>query len=477
MSMIPPQYYSYAWPPANTAAAMPQNNYNQTNPIQPATATEIGPPQGTKVINGAAAFFQQVPTQQLSHVSIFLPISSALNGIREMIPSILLRGSEATKTLLEQCSARGIEVSPDIAGDKLQLSVSGPAGQEEELVKVAMHFLTRPSVDMQNFNYIKDLMIKNIQNLQSDPDVPLGEAVMKNLYGKDHPYAKGSQEMMEALSQLTPQAVMALHQQALQFPEQTRLIMLSPQPVEKQKALLDQGIQQYSWFASPYRSAPLPETPPTIAARGSKGPLLVPNETLEQAHIFTAWRAPVIGDPDYPAFCVMRELLEGSSGRFFKIMRTERGLVYGTSESYTGSQKQGADYCMGAQVDYENIDIALKSIQDVVQSIVNAPPSPAELMTAKKKFKLGMNSILQSTDGIAALSMPWLKMDLPPQHPSHFIAQIERITPADIQRVANRIFNPSYGYNVTGIAAPQNILAQWAQNRMKAQPAQRALTA
>jgi predicted Zn-dependent peptidase len=316
-------------------------------------------------------------------------------------------------------------------------------------------------VDPHTFNVLKEDTIKNVQNGQSDPHVPLGEAVLKKLYGTNHPYAKDSATMIRELTQYSLEAAMSVYRQALANVDQTSLIMVSPQPVETQQNALNQAIQGSGWFSDPYRRGQaIPPTPPVFPARGTQGPILVPNEMIPRAHILQAWRAPSPNDPDYPAFRLLLEMLRGFSGGFFKVLRTEKGLVYGTQQNYN-QDKQGSMYSVIAQVDFDKVGPALQGMQQVIQQVVQTPPSESELTMAKKKYLLNMRTAMQTTEGVASISEHWLQNDLYPLHPSTIQQAIERITVADIQRAANRFLNPANGFQVTGVTAPKAVLSQW----------------
>lgn len=438
-------------------ALMPPNRFFNA-PITPA-ASGVGPPIQSPLINGGSGLFQQSPGTQQSHMSVYLPLNANLAGIRDLLPALLLEGSQATKQFIAQCEARGIELAAGLSGDKLQLNAIGPAGNEAVMVQALMQLLTRPVVDNATFTILKEDALKNLQSAQSDPHLPLSEAINKGMYGSNHPYAATSRDVMQRLSRQTLSSVMGAYQQALIWSEQARLMVVSPQPIEQQQMLVNQGIQQAGWFASPYRQAMTPPVPSIAPRHGVNGPMLIPNESFPKALITHAWRAPMPNAPDYPAFMVLRQLLEGSSGQFFKTLRTQKGLVYGSQQSYMAPGGRTANYAVEAQVDYDKVASAVQTVRQVVASFIQSPVSPDALAMAKRKFLFGLNSAKQTSDGIAGLNAAWVQNDLAPPDPVQLQAAIERVTPWDIQRAANRIFNPAQGYEVLGISAPRTVLS------------------
>jgi len=434
--------------------------YGSRAPVAETPSPEIGLPITGRLTNGALNCCQQMVHQELSHLSIMLPISTMDSGSRLLIPGLLLQGSQATKDFLNQCRTRGIEFTVSPLADRFLLQASGPAGQETDILQSALSVLTCPVIDAYHFATLKDNLVKNIQNGLTDPAVPLAEATIKALFGEKHPYGKTSREELQDLSAQTLSSVMATYKQAMAFPEMSIFSLISPQPVEAQEALLNQGIRQSNWYASPYRQGSLDVLPPVDPKKGARGPLLVPNETLKRAYIFQAWRAPVVNDPDYLPFCLMLEMLKGFSGGFFKALRTARSLVYGVQQAYLERQQAGSYQVMVREVETKRIGEAMDAMQEVVTEMVDKPVSPQRLWTAKEDFIRQLNTMKQSSAGLASFNQPWLQSGLPPLPPQALKAAIERITPADLQRVATRFLTPQNGYTVLGISAPKSILNQ-----------------
>ena len=167
------------WPTYNQVVSQMQW-FQKPQPVSAAEG-DIGFPEAARLTNGSMGYCQQMKNQEISHASILLPITANDTGSRLLIPSMLLQGSDTTKTLLNDARTRGIIVSASPTPDHVALHVSGPAGSEAEMLNLAMTILMRPTIDPRNFSVLKDNLIKNIQNGLSDPTVPLSETVTKIL--------------------------------------------------------------------------------------------------------------------------------------------------------------------------------------------------------------------------------------------------------------------------------------------------------
>ncbi len=77
---------------------------------------------------------------------------------------------------------------------------------------------------------------------------------------------------------------------------------------------------------------------------------------------------------------------------------------------------------------------------------------------------LSLNSAKQTPDGLASMGLPNIMADLPPKHPYRIQAEIAQVTPADIMRVARRMFASPMGNMTMGISGPAQVLKQWFPN-------------
>lgn len=438
--------------------------------------SQPGPHVASRLMNNATGYFQSVPHLKESAVNILIPMSPALIGVRDLIPEMLLTGTQQKKQMVSNYQAKGISIMPSFTGHYLNLTVTGPTGKEPELVQAAFEILTgkttfppnaaptaTPFLEPGRLNMMKQDTAISARNMQSEPRVPLVDAMNKVLYGPNHPYALDALQASSVTQRQPLEQFVNTYVQALQYPERSKIVVTSPLAVEQQQALLNQAVQTFTWFASPYRQSQQFALPPVQQAPGIQNPVLVPNTSSQKAYITQIWRAPGVTDPDYPAFCVMRQILENLSGRFFKELRTNRGLVYGSQQAYSSDPQAGAYYSMNAEVENPNIIPALKGIQQVIQGLMQAPAPPIDMDMAKRKYDLWLGRALESPDAIYALNESMFTHEAQPLHPDDLKRRIAAVTPADVQRVANRIFNPAYGSELTGLTAPPEVLTQFTQ--------------
>lgn len=418
-----------------------------------------GMPQQTLLVNGCPAVLQTSLHRSTSALSLQLPAPPGQDALRALWTQTLLAGSEGTKRFLEQALTRGINVTLDKRGNRLLLNLDGPAGQEADLLRTAMSLLQHPVMDPNTFERNRQNLIQSAQAQLQDPATPLYERMVQRLYGESHPYARSLQESLAALQRLSLADVMGWHQQMMADPRNIRIAMVSALPPEPQQDILNQGIQQSGWRGGGFGPfQPMNLVPPAQHNFvGRSKPILLPNESIERAIVYRGWRAPAISDPDYPAFCVMRKLMEDSGGLFFRRMRIDAGLVYSFKQQYKSLQS-AAHYQFSAHIDGDKLAKSLDVLRSVTDELVHQTVPPRDLQRAKNRVLFEAKSQTETPSQVSDFNSQWLGCDLAPLSLREFETLIQRITPQDVRRVAARMFHPASGFEVTGITAPQAVL-------------------
>jgi predicted Zn-dependent peptidase len=107
---------------------------------------------------------------------------------------------------------------------------------------------------------------------------------------------------------------------------------------------------------------------------------------------------------------------------------------------------------MGAAVTDLTVSDSLANAKKVIDSLMTTPVTAAELDRAKNELSGELSTVLAKPDSLAD---PWLDADTYRlSAPQDQIALLRAVTPSDIQRVANRLFNKTIVSVVAGESAP-----------------------
>lgn len=189
---------------------------------------------------------------------------------------------------------------------------------------------------------------------------------------------------------------------------------------------------------------------------GQKSPRVkIFNKATEQTHLALGLHTFPKEHPDEFILDVLSVLLGGNmSSRLFNEVREERGLAYDIGSSVRKYHETGA-FVVSAGVDAKKMREALEVILKELRRVAKEPVKPDELRRAKE-FYLGqldlglentMNNMLWAGESMVNLGRV--------RTPEEVVKKVEKISAADLQRVARTIFSaPAFDLAVVGPLAP-----------------------
>lgn len=161
-------------------------------------------------------------------------------------------------------------------------------------------------------------------------------------------------------------------------------------------------------------------------------------------------------NPDYYALLVMDNVLGTSPGftdRFSKKLRDEMGLAYSTYANISS----GSGLYPGAFLGYigtrpENVELALKTMYELLEEIRNQPVSDEELSSAKDYLKGSFVFDVETTGQLAGMLISMERYKLGFDHLVKYVKAVDAVTADDVQRVARKYLVP--GQMVEILAGP-----------------------
>jgi len=175
----------------------------------------------------------------------------------------------------------------------------------------------------------------------------------------------------------------------------------------------------------------LPAEPRQTAARE-----IIEEAAIELGHLHFAWHIPDVRHPDVPMLDVLAVLLgSGHSSRLYQEVREKKGLVH-YADAWTYNPGNPGLFGLSAMVDADKFTEACAALLAEVERLKTAPMPAAELQKAVKQFISATLATRKTMQGQAQdLGGNWLAAgDL--NFSQRYLAAVQRITPADLQRVA-----------------------------------------
>jgi predicted Zn-dependent peptidase len=159
----------------------------------------------------------------------------------------------------------------------------------------------------------------------------------------------------------------------------------------------------------------------------------------QQAQFRVGYVAPGLLEADRYPLVVFNALMNGSTGRLFRSLRSARGLAYFAGSAYTSFTDVGAWYAT-AEVDPANVEQALQVTRDEIRQARDTMPNPAEV--EQKISQIAGRQILADETNSARASRLASQRALGTESTDEYVRRIRQVTAADVQRVAQTYIHP-----------------------------------
>jgi zinc protease len=165
---------------------------------------------------------------------------------------------------------------------------------------------------------------------------------------------------------------------------------------------------------------------------------------VDQSNVLIVGLGTERSNPDYFALSVMNEVFSGGFGsRVVQNVRTKLGLAYEVSGSFGASYDHPGIFYVIAGTKSSTTVAATKAMLDEIERLKTVPPTPTELAKAKDQL---LNSFIfhyDSPDKTLSEQVTLAFYGYPPDFLEKYKSGIEKVTSADVARVANKYVDPS----------------------------------
>ncbi|HYH16963.1 MAG TPA: insulinase family protein, partial [Flavisolibacter sp.] len=166
----------------------------------------------------------------------------------------------------------------------------------------------------------------------------------------------------------------------------------------------------------------------------------VPNAVQSIINVTNLVELP-LSHPDYHAVLMANYILGGgSNSRLFMTLREKRGFTYGSYSGIKGSRFQ-TKFTASAAVRNEKTDSAVADIMNEINLLRTQPVTAEELQNAKDLYNGSFAIQLENPATIAEFTTSILINNLPKDFYRNYLKNINAVTVADVQRVAQKYFN------------------------------------
>ncbi len=294
--------------------------------------------------------------------------------------------------------------------------------------------LNKPRFDPEPVARMKDGNLTRIKSSMSEPDWMAARLINDRAFGT-HIYAKNSGGTLSSLPRITPEDLRTFKNTYL---TRDRLLIAAAGDINTQTfgATIDKAFGD------------LPAKGPEVTTKdftlANQAKTFLYDQDIPQTFIEIMIPSFDNKDKDFFALKVLNYIFGGAGfgSRLMDTVREKGGLTYGI---YSNLQDYRYGDVLGISTSTKNESAKemLSLIQTEMTNLQNTEVSAKELQDAKSYLTGSMPLALTSTDDIAEMILSLQFQGLPQDYLDHYKDYINAVTPADIQRVAKRVLNPS----------------------------------
>ncbi|RPJ74892.1 MAG: insulinase family protein [Acidobacteria bacterium] len=421
-----------AQPPDRTKVPMPG----------PAPALRLPEIQKRALSNGVPVWvveLHEVPVVQVSLVVLAGGSADPAGklGVASMTSAMLDEGA-GSRSALEIADAidyLGATLTTTGSFDSSAVRLWVPAARLAEALPVMADVALRPTFPAAELERLRKERLTSMLQARDDPASVAGLSFPKIVFGQ-HRYATSLGGTPATVSSLTVEDVRGLYTSRYR-PDRAALIVVGDVKADAVVGQLETAFGAWKVEGTAEPAAALAEAP-QVAARQV---YIVDKPGAAQSQIVIGGVGVARSTPDYFPLQVMNTLLGGSfTSRLNQNLREEHGYTYGAGSGFAMRLAAGP-FTASSGVQTEVTAEALKEFFNELASILKPVPAD-ELARAKNYIAFGFPGEFETAAAISSHLEELLVYRLPLDYFERYVQNVQAVTAADVQRVAQKYILP-----------------------------------
>jgi predicted Zn-dependent peptidase len=412
-------------------------------------APKPGPPPALKLpaiqkralASGLPVWIVELHKVPVAHVTLVVKGGAASDpqgkyGIANLTAEMLDEGA-GTRSALQIADAvdyLGAELSTSSASDASYVDLQVPVARLSDALPIMADVALRPTFPEDELKRVREDLLTSIVQAEDDPATLIQFAFPRIVFGPQHRYGTmlfGTAATLKAFSIADLKQFHASHY----VPSNSLLIVTGDITADTAVGRLESTFG--AWRAGPAKTPSVPAAP----QRTSREIYIVDKPGAPQSQIRIGWVGVPRSTPDYFALRVMNTILgEAFTSRLNQNLREEHGYAYGASSRFDMRSAAGPFYAAaGVQTDKtsESLTEFFKELENI-----RKPVPPEEVEKAKNYLALLMPRNFETTSSMANSLAQMFVYNLPADYYATYTQRIRAVTPADVQRVAEKYIQP-----------------------------------
>lgn len=361
---------------------------------------------------------------------------SGKEGLASLSASLLREGtaSRTSPQIAEQQAFLGIRLGSGSSLEQTTISLHTPTAVLDSALALMADLVLRPSFPEAEFTRVRSETLTGLLQLRDRAPAIADRAFSALMYGDTHPYGRPSSGTEATVEAITRDDVQRFWRTWYRPNAATLIVVgdITADEAERRARALFGGWERAALPTIASSAAPAPT---------ATGITLIDKPGAPQSSFRLGSVAVARNTPDYHALMVLNTVLGGSfTSRLNNNLRETKGYTYGAGSSFA-MRREAGPFAARAEIVAEKSDSALLEFMKELRAI-REPLSAQELDKAKQYLILGFAERFETTSDVASQLAPLITFGLPLDTWSGFQQGVERVTVADVQRVATQYINP-----------------------------------
>jgi len=407
----------------------------------PPPALKLPPVQKRTLSNGLPVWIVELHKVPVVHVSLVIKSGSGVDprgkyGLANLTAEMLDEGA-GTRNALQIADAvdfLGASLSTSTTSDASYVELHVPVARLGDALPIMADVALRPTFPEDELKRVREDLLTSLIQAEDDPESLIQFAFPRLVYGSQHRYGTLTIGTAARVKGFTVADMRQFHSQNY-VPANAGLIVTGDITAASAVARLETTFS--AWKGSAPAAAPIP----AAAQLTTRQVDLIDKPDAAQSQIRIGWVGVPRSTPDYFALRVLNTILGGSfTSRLNQNLREEHGYAYGASSTFDMRRGAGPFYA-AAGVQSDKTAEALTEFFKELEAI-RKPIPPEEVEKAKNYVALLLPRNFETTESLAGSLATMFVYDLPADYFATFTQRIRSVTPADVQRVAQRYIQP-----------------------------------
>lgn len=388
--------------------------------------------------NGLTILKVPIPGAKSVLVDVFVKTgsrheSARVNGISHFLEHLFFKGSKLYPTamaLSHALDAIGAEYNANTGKEHTQYYIKAARAHFGFIFEILTDMIQNPVFAAEEIEREKGVIVEEI-NMYRDTPMRHVEDVLEELMWPGHPLGRNIAGTKEVINKITRDDIMD-YVQAFYQPGNLILSVAGAFPEKTLRRLLDKY-----WANLPRKKFPGWQKAKT---EQKKPAVRVEHKKTEQFHLAMGFRSYDYNHPNYIVQIVLAAILgSGMSSRLFVEIREREGWAYYVKAA-TGNYQDTGNFVIQAGVRRAVLGKVIRKTIEELRKIRQTRVSRTELNKAKEYLKGTMTLSLEESETLLGWYLDQLAFRKTVLSPEGAFALIDKVKPADIQRVANDIF-------------------------------------